>query len=583
MDIQLVLGTAAQDTLADPTFQAAWRRLYALCPWGTLLQSPDFCLPWYEIYRDLYAPLLVFALDSRGELSGLFTLAVSESDGQLVVAGAGMAEYQVWISTPEHGNLFIEGALHTLRDQFPGKSLRLLFLPSKAPMEWMAADRYWAKTCHLRMISHPLMAIGDGAQVRDTLQKKKIRYRFNRLRQEMGELKLQRITTADELDAVLDEIYTFSNFRLAAFHKVDVPTQPDLRQRALYLRLIQTPRIVHATLFKAGEHIVGAHINVYNREQVLLGLLAYSPLAGKHSPGRLHILLLAEELAKEGVSTLDLTPGGEYKDNFATHFDAAYVLNVFFDRKGYLNYKATRLVLDAGKRILGLAAISPERIKDLSRQVRGKLARTRLSRLPLKFARRLKKRLWNTGEMRIYVMDSGGVLRLPKPQAMKRDCVEDLLCYEPAEGWQPPKDEFLRRAAAGLENGDHIYTYAEGGRLLHYGWLVERQVESFLAEVGQASYLLPDSAVLADFYTHPLARGRGLYQKSLPQMLHDAEAIPGTQRIYIGVMADNGPSRHVIEKLGFVYQHSFFERRRPTGSRRWTNAPESARAAAPQP
>lgn len=582
MDIQLVLGKAAQDALADPTFQTAWQQLYDLCPWGTLLQSPDFCLPWYELYRDLYAPLLVLALDSRGGLAGLFTLAVSEGDGQLVVAGAGMAEYQVWISRPELGNRFIEAALDRLRDRFPGKSLRLLFLPSKAPMEWIAAGRFWAKTCHLRTISHPLMAIGDGAQVRDTLQKKKIRYRLNRLKQEMGELKLQRLTTADELDAVLDEIYTFSNFRLAAFHKVDVQPHRDLRQRALYLRLIQTPRIVHATLFKAGEHIVGAHINVYNRDQVLLGLLAYSPLAGKHSPGRLHILLLAEELAKEGVSTLDLTPGGEYKDSFATHFDAAHVLNIFFDRKGYLNFKARRLAVDASKRLLGLAAISPDRIKDLSRHVRGKLARTRFSQLPQKVARRLKKRLWNTGEMRIYVMDSGAVRRLPKPpQVMRRDCLEDLLCYEPAERWQLPKDVFLRRAAAGVENGDHIYTYAEGGRLLHYGWLVERQLESFLTEVGQTCYLLPDSTVLADFYTHPLARGRGLYQKSLSQMLRDAADIPGTQQIYIGVMADNGPSRHVIEKLGFVYQYSFFERRRPTGVRRWSNAPQSA-CAGPQ-
>src|SRR5262249_36227414 len=210
--------------------------LYECCPWSTLLQSPDFCLPWYEIYRDLYAPLLVQAHNSRGELVGLFTLAVSEADGQLSVAGAGMAEYQVWISTPELGNLFIEAALDQLRDHFPGKSLRLLFLPSKAPMEWIAADRFWAKSCQLRTISHPLMSIGDGKEVRDTLQKKKIRYRFNRLKQEMGELKLLRLTTADELDAVMDEIYTFSNFRLAAFHKVDVQTQPDPRQRALYLR-----------------------------------------------------------------------------------------------------------------------------------------------------------------------------------------------------------------------------------------------------------------------------------------------------------------------------------------------------------
>ncbi|MFL6213176.1 MAG: GNAT family N-acetyltransferase [Blastocatellia bacterium] len=573
--INLHFETAARETLRDAAFGEAWRRLYDLCPWGTLLQSPDFCLPWYELFSDLYAPLLVTATNGSGELVGLFTLAVGKEDGQLVVAGAQTAEYQVWISTPDLGNRFIEAALDALRERFPDQSLRLLFLPGDAPLEWMATDRVWAKSCHLRTISHPLMTIGDGARFRDSLRKKSNKSRLNRLRQ-LGEVRLQRLTTADELDAVLDEIFTLTHFRLAAFHRVDVPARPDPRLRALYLRLMQAPRVVHATLLKAGEQIVAAHVGVYNREQVLLGILAYSPLAGKHSPGKLHILLLGEELANEGIITFDLTPGGEYKDNFATHFDTAYVLNIFFSRKSYLRYKATRLTVDSTKRLIGKASLSPERVKEIIHRGRHKLARTRLSRLPLKAAATLKKRLWHTGEMRIYAMDAAAVAQLPNPHAMKRDCLDDLLAYEPAEGWQPPKDEFLRHAAEALETGAHIYTYVEGGRLLHYGWLIERQTESVLSEVGQTNYLPPDAAVLADYYSHPLARGRGLYQKSLSQMLHDAAAISGTRRIYIGVMADNGPSRHVIEKLGFVYQYSFFRQRRPHQTRRWSNAPESA-------
>jgi len=87
--------------------------------------------------------------------------------------------------------------------------------------------------------------------------------------------------------------------------------------------------------------------------------------------------------------------------------------------------------------------------------------------------------------------------------------------------------------------------------------------------------LPPDSAVLAAFYSHPRARGRGLYRMALAQMLHDATSIAGATRIYVWVTADNSPSRHVIEKLGFVYQGSFFQRKRPTGTARWTRAPES--------
>lgn len=579
VEINLLFEESARAALDDLAFQASWRRLYELCPWGTMLQSPDFCLPWYEVYRDLYQPLLVTATDSLGNLVGLFTLAVGEADGQLVVAGAQMAEYQVWISTPEMGDRFIEAALDRLRDRFPGGSLRLLFLPSKAPLGWTAAGRPWAKACHLRAISHPLMAIGDGARFRESLRKKSNKSRLNRLKQQAGEVRLQRLATAEELDAVLDEIYTLSYFRLAAVHRVDVPARPDPRQRVLYLRLMETPRVVHATLLKAGEQIVAAHLGVYNREQVLLGLLAYSPMAGKHSPGKLHILMLGEALAKEGVPTFDLTPGGDYKDNFATHSETAHVLHVFFDAKGQLRYKATRLAVDSSKRLLGRAGLSLERVKEIVHRGRHKLARTKFSRLPQKVVRTLGKRLWDTGEMRIYAMDAEAVARLPHPREMKRDCLEDLLAYQPAEAWQPPRDEFLRHAAEGLENGAHVYTYAEGGRLLHYGWLIERQTESFLSEVGQTNYLPPDAAVLADFYSHPLARGRGLYQKSLSQMLHEAAAIRGTRHIYIGVMANNGPSRHVIEKLGFVYQYSFFRQRRPAGTRLWSNAPESARVA----
>lgn len=156
---------------------------------------------------------------------------------------------------------------------------------------------------------------------------------------------------------------------------------------------------------------------------------------------------------------------------------------------------------------------------------------------------------------------------------MKRDFLPDLLAYQPAEAWQMRFSVFLKRVLKGLENGNHVYTRVEDGRLVHYGWLIERQQKSHISEVGHDFYLPPESAVLADFYTHPAARGKGLYQHSLRQMLHDAALIPGTKHIFIGVLADNGPSRHVIEKVGFEYRFSFFARTIGGKTKRWTNAP----------
>ena len=74
-----------------------------------------------------------------------------------------------------------------------------------------------------------------------------------------------------------------------------------------------------------------------------------------------------------------------------------------------------------------------------------------------------------------------------------------------------------------------------------------REVDTAL---GQVFFAPTGSAALCDFYTHPVARGRGLFFKAICQLLHDVPAT-GARQAFIDVYADNGPSRHVIEKVGF--------------------------------
>jgi RimJ/RimL family protein N-acetyltransferase len=186
--------------------------------------------------------------------------------------------------------------------------------------------------------------------------------------------------------------------------------------------------------------------------------------------------------------------------------------------------------------------------------------------------------VWDSKELRIYTYDVAAARALDAEDVMRKDHLPDVLAYEPAEAWQPHVSQFLRETLANLEAGAHIYTFAEKGRLLHYGWHVERQARSVFPEVRQEIELPPGSAVLADFYTSPHARGRGLYQKSLRQMLRAAASVPGTDHIYISVLADNRASRHVIEKVGFVYRFSLYKRNVAGRTATWTNGP-----ATPQP
>jgi RimJ/RimL family protein N-acetyltransferase len=65
-------------------------------------------------------------------------------------------------------------------------------------------------------------------------------------------------------------------------------------------------------------------------------------------------------------------------------------------------------------------------------------------------------------------------------------------------------------------------------------------------------------------------------------MLREAFARKDTKYAYISVLADNLPSRHVIETMGFHHQGSFFLKRRFGADRKWASPvlaqPEAANA-----
>lgn len=575
INTEVLTGSNAQRALTSENFLETWQALYTSCSWATVFQSVEFCTLWYQNYKDDFSPLLVTGTDEDGNLIGLLALAVNAATEEIIAAGAHQAEYQVWIATFDAADTFIEAALDALQEHFPNRLLRFLFLPPRAPLGWLKKKRAWGGRCALRTIPRPLMEIGDGSKFKESLRKKSNKSRLNRL-ERMGDLQLKQITDPQELEAVFDQIITFSDFRLGAVHRVPVSYGRDPLKKAFYIRMLQVPRLLHATVLKIDGQVISAHVGQYDRDVVMLGVFTHSPLFAKYSPNKLHLLMLGVKLAEEGISVFDLTPGGEYKDRFATHFDHAYVLTVFFSRVPYLRYKAVRSVTETGKKLIAAANITPEQVKQVLERGRHKFEYIKVATLPIKASRILKKAAWHTSEMRVYSMDAAAVRHLPRPQLMNRDNLQDLLAYEITEAWQPTVHQFLNQALENLEGGMHVYTRVEDGRLLHYGWMNERPGKLFLSEVGQVLYFPPNSVTLGNSYTHPRARGRGLFRDAVSQMLHDAADIPGTEEIYIWVMADNRASRHVMEKLGFVYRYSFFQQRKLGRVIRWSDAPRSA-------
>lgn len=179
-----------------------------------------------------------------------------------------------------------------------------------------------------------------------------------------------------------------------------------------------------------------------------------------------------------------------------------------------------------------------------------------------------RKRFWYTSEKRVYVYPVDEIVRLPRPRLLHRNHLEDLDHYERTSESQLPPEAYREVARHRREQGEHFYSLVEGGRLLHYGWMMPHHDREEDAMLGQVFFAPGDSAALRDFFTHPLARGRGLYFKALCQLLHEVPAT-GARQVFIYVYADNGPSRHIIEKVGFRYLGSMVKEARLHSHRRY--------------
>lgn len=189
-----------------------------------------------------------------------------------------------------------------------------------------------------------------------------------------------------------------------------------------------------------------------------------------------------------------------------------------------------------------------------------------------KVPKAIQNRLWYCRELRVYSYPLTDLSRIPHPTLLERDCFDDLRFYERSSKEQQPPHAYRKMALDRMAQGFHLYTLVEHGRLIHYAWLIERQTRGEDAWVDQVYFPPQDTAVLFDHYTHPSARGRGLYFQALCQLLHDARDLTKARQAYVTVFANNGPSRHVIEKVGFRHEGSLFKERKFFWSKRYSAA-----------
>jgi hypothetical protein len=278
------------------------------------------------------------------------------------------------------------------------------------------------------------------------------------------------------------------------------------------------------TALRLDGRTIAAHVGYRNGGQVVLGIIAHAPAYARYSAGKLLLRMLGLRLQEEGFTHLDLTPGGEYKDRFATEYDEASVLDVWFHHASVRAYKLQRAAIDVGKRF-----VSTDRMKGRIAVLRHKARLVRTVGLPGTLLHLGELATGRPTSIRTDGIDTGAADEVP-PIVFNRDALADLTAYDPVELWQPPMPAFLRDAMARLERGEHVYTCVRDGRLAAFGWLAE------------------GAAVPCDCYTHPRYRRLGLHHAMVRQVMAEVARLSGTRDpIVPGSAPDPGSFRHARE------------------------------------
>jgi CelD/BcsL family acetyltransferase involved in cellulose biosynthesis len=575
MSLDLLVGSEAEFLLKDRVFQQKWGLLYRNCSWATPCQSVDFVTIWYEVYQELFQPVLLIEMSSDGNLVGLLTLALTIDSDLLVFAGAEQAEYQTWLATIEFGDVFMLGAMGLLAARFPTLTLVLRYLPPLAPRNWLR-NYAWANNTILTARSRPLLKLGDGEHLRKSLRKSGNKSRISRLKR-LGEVRLEHLHTRAELAEIFDETIAYYDLRQGAVNNSQ-PFQIDSLKKPFHLALMNAKDLLNVAVLRVGDRLVAAHIGLSDAKQCIWGIPVHSPFYAAHSPGKLLLLMVGIELVNNGFETIDLTPGGDpYKDRFATDYDTVYILTICLNHQPWQKF-ATKLKREAksiGKKSIVATGIDLTKINNLL---------TKLSLYNLNKEIERQKKIRSKIEYQIYFYKKDRVNLDDRSGLVRKDFIEDLFLFQPVESAQ--KQDFLSLCLERFEAGGHIYTWVEDRRLVYYCWSIppkdhylegkglcyalampalcayakddteSKSIEEYPEKCWAKDTFEPGSAIVYDWYWDSMPQSHPNLGMWIDLIIKDI--LLEAERVYTVVLADN-PHRDVIEQAGFIHLGSILE------------------------
>jgi CelD/BcsL family acetyltransferase involved in cellulose biosynthesis len=308
--------TVVDDPAMLAALKPAWQSLWFACPGATPFQSPQWLLPWW----DVFAPgcLQVIAVHEAGVLTGLAPLYRDGS--RLRPLGVSLSDYQDILTLPGSQAVAAMGeaiaamdASHDCRFDEVAPSADVLRLAIPGWKEHLER----ASTCPQVALSGGIKAAVPRSTLRllRTAQNRAARQRDCVILEGDADNALPLIGELQRLNRLRHADSVFADPRVADFHTAAMPGLVELGVVRLYALTI-------------AETVAAVYYGLLHRDRAYAYLSGFDPAFAYESPSAILLGYAIESAVREGAQVFDFLRGSEgykYRWGAQDHFNMRWI------------------------------------------------------------------------------------------------------------------------------------------------------------------------------------------------------------------------------------------------------------------
>lgn len=334
----------------DEDILSQWDALCLSDPSASPFQTPHWCLPWYQAYKDAFAPRLIIAV--RGSrLTGVAALAEERQTHRLTWAGDRMADYRDVVSTVDDRAAIVGEALAYHR-RHPHLSDPFIIgcTQPESPTVSLVSQLAGPRSTVARTHACYRIPLNDTTVSASLLKKKWIRRHLNGLRRQ-GTLQLTHVQDSALWESTRSIFFAHHTLRqLTAGREVSFL---DRRKQAFFDQLFREQAIGHYSILTLDDRPIAEHFGFSWNGTLYLGAPAFDITMHRRAPAQLLLAQLADVIEKEGYSCLDLTIGESvFKARMGQIRVELPSVEVYRHTGRLVRRQAKKLLADTAKRVL---------------------------------------------------------------------------------------------------------------------------------------------------------------------------------------------------------------------------------------